>query len=327
MSTAQEKDLDVVCVGAAIVDIPLQPVSKHIFDCESYPLEQIAMTIGGDAINEATVISRLGHRAGLMSMVGRDAVGQFILEHCRKNGINTDGIKVRDGVDTSINVGLVTEDGERTFVSNRNGSLWKESIEDIDLSLVGRGKILSYGSFFNNPRLDNEALVRIFERAKESGMTICADMIKPRLGETFDDVREALSYVDYFFPNHDEARLMTGKEEISDVADQILSYGVKHIVIKIGKQGVYIRGQDGADMIVPAMKGITAIDTIGAGDNFAAGFITGLLEGKSLKECGEYGNVTASLAIQSIGATTGVKNRDMWNTQMKAYRQQYASAE
>ena len=159
MSTTQKKELDVVCVGAAIVNIPLQPVSKNIFDCESYPLEQISMTIGGDAINEATIISRLGHKAGLMSMVGRDAVGQFILEHCQKNGINTDGMKVRDGIDTSINVGLVTSDGERTFVSNRNGSLWKETIDDIDLDLVGRGRILSYGSFFNNPRLDNAALV------------------------------------------------------------------------------------------------------------------------------------------------------------------------
>lgn len=327
MSTTQKKELDVVCVGAAIVDIPLQPVSKNIFDCESYPLEQISMTIGGDAINEATVISRLGHRVGLMSMVGKDAVGQFILEHCQKNGINTEGMTVREGIDTSINVGLVTADGERTFVSNRNGSLWKETIDDINIGLIGRGKILSYGSFFNNPRLDNAALVQIFSKAKDAGMTICADMIKPRLGETFDDVREALSYVDYFFPNHDEARLMTGKQDISEVADQILSYGVKHVVIKIGKQGVYIKGQDGTNMIVPAMKGITAIDTIGAGDNFAAGFITGLLEEKSLKECGEYGNVTASLAIQSIGATTGVKNRDMWDAQMRAYKQQYASAE
>ena len=68
---------------------------------------------------------------------------------------------------------------------------------------------------------------------------------------------------------------------------------------------------------------ITAIDTIGAGDNFAAGFISGLLENRSLRECAEYGNVTASLAIQSIGATTGVKNREMWDRQMEEYRRQY----
>ena len=77
-------NLDVICIGAAIVDIPLQPVSKNIFDVDSYPLERIAMTTGGDAINEATIISRLGHRTALMSLIGKDAAGQFILAHCRK---------------------------------------------------------------------------------------------------------------------------------------------------------------------------------------------------------------------------------------------------
>ncbi len=314
--------LDVVCVGAAIVDIPLQPVNKNIFDSESYPLNQIAMTIGGDAINEATVMSRLGHKIGLMSLIGDDAVGHFILEHCRSNGIDTLGMKIRKDIDTSINVGLVTPDGERTFVTNRNGSLWKMNIDDINLDFITRGKILSFASIFNNPLLNNDAMVKIFKKAKAAGMIICADMIKPRLGETFDDVAEALSYVDYFFPNNDEARIMTGEQEIPKVADKILSYGVGHVIIKIGKQGVYIKTQDGTEMIVPAMKGITAIDTIGAGDNFASGFITGLLEGKSLKECGEYGNVTASIAITSIGATTGVKNRAMWDKQLALYKEQ-----
>lgn len=318
------RPLDVVCVGAAIVDVPLQPVSKDIFDNESYPLEQISMSIGGDAINESTIISRLGHKVGLMSMVGKDVVGDFILDHCRKEGIDTQGMKLREGVNTSINVGLVTADGERTFVTNRNGSLWKMGIEDVDLGLIARGRLLSLASFFNNPRLNNDALVRIFKVAKSAGMVITADMIKPRLDETFDDIAEALSCVDYFFPNCDEARLMTGEDDIECVADKILSYGVKHVVIKIGKQGVFIKGQDGQKVIVPAMKGIIAVDTIGAGDNFASGFITGLLEGKSLVECGEYGNVAASLAITSIGATTGVKSRDLFDRQLARYKQQYA---
>ena len=308
-----ERPLDGVCVGAAIVDVPLQPVSKDIFDSESYPLDQISMAIGGDAINESTIITRLGHKVGLVSMVGKDVVGEYILSHCRK-----------EGIDTSINVGLVTADGERTFVTNRNGSLWKMDADDIDLALIPRGRLLSLASFFNNPRLDNEALVKIFKAAKAAGMIITADMIKPRLGETFDDIADALSFVDYFFPNCDEARLMTGEDDIERVADKILSYGVKHVVIKIGKRGVFIKSQDGAKLIVPAMKGIRAVDTIGAGDNFASGFITGLLEGKTLAECGVYGNVAASLAITSIGATTGVKNRDLFDRQLAQYREQYA---
>ena len=95
--------------------------------------------------------------------------------------------------------------------------------------------------------------------------------------------------------------------------------GVQHVVIKTGKKGCFIKSQDGSVLEVPAMKGITAIDTIGAGDNFASGFITAILEGKSLKECAEFANVTASISVQSIGATTGVKNREQVEERLKEY--------
>ena len=317
-----DKTLDVVCVGAAIVDVPLQPVSRNIFDSESYPLEQISMTIGGDAINESTIISRLGGKVGLVSLVGNDAVGDYIVKHCEREGIDHAGVRRQDGIDTSINVALVTADGERTFVTNRNGSLWKLCGDDVDLSLIPRGRILSMASFFNSPRLDNDAIVKIFKVAKDAGMTIVADMIKPRLGETFDDIAEALSYVDYFFPNVDEAETMTGAPTVEGVARKILSYGVKHVIIKIGRKGAFIDGVDCDAMVVPAMQGITALDTTGAGDNFASGFITGLLEGKSVRECGEYGNVAASIAIQSIGATTGITSRAVFDERLAAYRAQ-----
>ncbi len=320
-----DKTFDVVCVGAAIVDIPLQPVSKNIFDSESYPLERISMTIGGDAINEATILSRLGNKVALMSMVGDDAVGAYIVEHCAREGIDHTGVRKVPGIDTSINVALVTADGERTFVTNRNGSLWKLTVDHLDLSLVARARVLSLASFFNSPLLDNDALVTIFTRAKEAGMVITADMIMPRLGETFDDVAEALSYVDYFFPNFDEAAHMTGERDERGVADRILGYGVGNVAIKIGKRGAYLKGRDLGEMIVPAVSGIDALDTTGAGDNFASGFITGILEGASPKDCGIYGNVAASLAVQSVGATTGVKNRELFDRQLELYRQQHGS--
>lgn len=316
--------LDVICIGAAIVDIPLQPVSRDIFDCESYPVNQIRMTIGGDAINEATIIRRLGYKSALVSMVGEDPVGSFIKEHCIREGIDIAGLTEREGIDTSINVGLVTQDGERTFVTNREGSLWKMSGNDIDLDLIDRARICSLASFFNNPLLDNKTLVRIFEKAKDAGMTICADMIKPRLGETFDDIAQALSFVDYFFPNCDEARLMTGEDDIERVADKILSYGVKHSVIKIGKRGVFIKSQNGRKTTVPAMEGIEALDTTGAGDNFASGFIAGLLEDKDIETCAIWGNACASLAIQHIGATTGVRDRACFDKQLAAYMHQHS---
>ncbi|HAH9913246.1 TPA: carbohydrate kinase family protein [Escherichia coli] len=261
-------NLDVICIGAAIVDIPLQPVSKNIFDVDSYPLERIAMTTGGDAINEATIISRLGHRTALMSRIGKDAAGQFILDHCRKENIDIQSLKQDVSIDTSINVGLVTEDGERTFVTNRNGSLWKLNIDDVDFSRFSQAKLLSY--------------------------------------------------VDYLFPNYAEAKLLTGKETLDEIADCFLACGVKTVVIKTGKDGCFIKRGD-MTMKVPAVAGITAIDTIGAGDNFASGFIAALLEGKNLRECARFANATAAISVLSVGATTGVKNRKLVEQLLEEY--------
>ena len=278
-----EKKLDVICLGAAVVDIPLRPVSRDMFDIESYPVDKIAMTVGGDAMNEATIISRLGFKTGIIACIGDDAAGQFILRSCKKDNIDVEGIKIDPNIDTSMNIGLVTEDGERTFVTNR---------------------------------------VEIFKVAKAEGMTITADMIKPRLGETLDDIKEALSYVDYFFPNFDEACLMTGETDEAKVADVLYNCGVKNVVMKIGKRGCYIRNADGA-MIVPACKGVTAIDTIGAGDNFASGFISAILQGKNIRECGVYANCTAAISVQHTGATSGVQNKEMVEEMLAKYHRDY----
>jgi len=140
-------------------------------------------------------------------------------------------------------------------------------------------------------------------------MIICADMVKARLCETLEDIGEALSYVDYFFPNYDEACIITGKTDINEIADIFLGCGVKNVVIKTGKEGCFIKNNK-QTLQIAACKNIKAIDTIGAGDNFASGFITGILDGKTLKECAEFANVTAAISVQSVGATTGVKNRE-----------------
>ena len=315
------KSIDVICAGAAIVDILLQPVSKNIFDTESYPLDHIAMTIGGDAINEATIISRLGNKTALMSMIGDDPAGKFILGSCDENQIDTKSLLVKPAVTTSMNVGLVTDDGERTFVTNRNGSLWKMCVDDIDCSRFSEAKILSLASIFNEPLLTGKNLESVFQAARKAGLIICADMIKPRLGETLSDIKGALGYVDYFFPNYEEAVLLTGTKDLAEVADVFLSCGVKNIVIKTGHKGCYIKNNAGEE-VVPAVQGIKALDTTGAGDNFASGFITGLLEGKTLRECGQLANVTAAVSVQSLGATTGVRSREQVEQLYQKYLQQ-----
>lgn len=312
--------IDVICVGAAIVDLPLYPVGEHIFKNVSYPVDNIAMTIGGDAINEATIMTRLGCKVSLMSMVGNDVAGRFIQDFAKQNGIITTNLITREDIVTSINVGLVQDDGERTFVTNRNGSLWKMSIDDIQLKEIKNAKILSLASIFNNPKLDNKSLVTIFQKAKSEGMIICADMVKSRLGEGLDDISEALSYIDYFFPNYDEAMELTGQKELTDIAEIFMNLGVKNIVIKVGKKGCFIKNNRVEKMVPAFVKepGVK-IDTIGAGDNFVSGFIAELINNKNFEECAKFGNAVAAVSIESLGATTGVKSREQVDNMINAY--------
>ncbi|MFR3751953.1 MAG: carbohydrate kinase family protein [Enterocloster sp.] len=103
-------------------------------------------------------------------------------------------------------------------------------------------------------------------------------------GERLEDIQRALSYVDYFFPNYAEAAAITGKKELEEIAGTLLDCGVGNVIIKIGKRGCFIKNQE-ETFIVPALADTQCLDTTGAGDNFASGFICGPAGGKGLKEC------------------------------------------
>ncbi|TGD14660.1 sugar kinase, partial [Salmonella enterica subsp. enterica serovar Poona] len=92
------------------------------------------------------------------SPVGEDAAGYLLLDHWRKENIDIQSLKQDADIDTSINVGLVTDDGERTFVTNRNGCLWKLNINDVDFDRFSQVRLLSLASIFNSPLLDGRGL-------------------------------------------------------------------------------------------------------------------------------------------------------------------------
>nr|WP_122011785.1 carbohydrate kinase family protein [Maliibacterium massiliense] len=303
-----DKQAEVVCIGYAVVDIPLCPVDVRKLETETCRVEHIRPVVGGDAINESTIIARLGHKVRMVGRLGDDMMGRFILEHCQKNSIDTAYMTVDASSDTPINIALVHPDGERTFVVPQGGARQRFCLEDIDFASFDGAKLLSLASIFVHPQLGNAQLVQIFQQARRRGMMICADMVHSRFGETLSDIREALSYVDYFFPNQEEAQRLTGKTDLDAVADALLDCGVGHVVIKTGRAGCLIK--DTAQRLeVPTFSKARRVDTIGAGDNFVAGFIAALLEGKDVYACGRYANAVASVSVEHIGATDGVRSR------------------
>lgn len=315
-----KNNCEIVIVGSAHTDLQVYPVGKGLQDVPSYPADEMQLLVGGDALNEATIITRMGHSVRLVSCIGDDMIGSLLIDHCEKNGIDTTYIKRDKTKVTAINIGLIAEDGERTFINNRSGSIWTFCPEDVNLDALEDtdAKFLSFASIFNNPLLDERIMVPLFEKAKGKGMTICADIVMSKNGETLENIRKALSYVDYFFPNYDEAKSVTGQDDLDDIADVLLGCGVKNVIIKIGKRGCFIKNAK-ESFIVPAYKDTHCLDTTGAGDNFASGFISGLLEGRDLRDCAKLANCTASVAVETIGTTTGVTSRDKVEDRYQKY--------
>lgn len=315
------KPSEIIVAGAAIVDVLVRPASPQVFLSGSWPAQEIRMEVGGDAVNEASVLTVLGKSVDFTGILGQDSAAEVVRQHCRQLEISTDHLKICPHIPTGINVVLVEENGERSFLTNAEGSLRKLSAEDIVIEPSRKTGIFSFASIFVSPLIGPEELKRIFQRAKAQKLLVCADTTKRKQGERLEDLREVWPLVDYLFPNQEEAALLTGQGEADWMADQFLDAGVGCVVMKRGAKGCLIKTKE-MKIEIPAVQGITCVDTTGAGDSFAAGFLCGLSEGKPLSDCGILANACGSLAVETVGAVRGIRSREQVEKRAELLRRQ-----
>lgn len=305
----KKSQTEVLCIGMGVADILVKGVSKISLNGQTHFTESIDIKPGGDAVNEAITLANLSHKTGLMTLVGNDTQGDMLIKSCVDQGLHTEGITVSDRYPTSTSVVLIADNGERSFLSRKGGAADEYSLEDIDLSLIREGvKVVSIASLFCSERLNDAELCEILKKAKSVGAVTIADLVLNRADCSLDELKGALSYLDYIVPSRDEAEHFTGKTELSDIAAVFREYGVKNVVIKLGADGVYAK-TDSQQVMVPTMAA-EVVDTTGAGDNFMAGFISGLLRGLSLRDCLEFGSGVSAISIGHVGATGAIKSRD-----------------
>lgn len=298
---------DVTIIGAAIIDVLAGPVSDKILTAGSTPMETIRLSFGGDALNEAVILSQLGVKTELVSKVGNDDAGKQVLSFLKDKqvGIN---VKVEDGLETGINIVLIDKDGERRFLTNPSGSLRKLAEEDIMEKLDTAADIVCLASMFVSPMLDIPAMERVFKKIKSKPERILiADMTTAKNGETLKDIAGLLPYIDYIIPNETEAERLTGEKDAFRNAELFLEHGANCVIIKRGAKGCLIKTLE-QEIIVPAYNKAKAVDTTGAGDSFVAGFIRGLINGMPLEECARFGGAVASCTVEKVGANAAIRS-------------------
>lgn len=309
---------DVTCLGILVADAIAKVVDDIPEKGKLMPVNQLSLHTGGCAANTAMDLTKIGISASIIGKVGKDGFGDFLVNALKNSGVNTDGLAAKDGINTSASVVLSASNGERTFL-HCYGSNADLTYEDIDFNIIKNSKILFIAGTNLMPKFDGVPCSKVLKKAKDMGVYTALDTAWDATGRWMDIVEPSLPYLDLFIPSYDEAKMIAGKEEPEEIADVLLSKGVKLAVIKLGKDGCFIKNIDGEKYTIPTYSDIIVIDTTGAGDSFAAGFITGLVKGWDLCKCGKFANAVGTHCVMEVGSSTGIKSMEEILKFMKKY--------
>ena len=258
-------------------------------------------SVGGADSNVAAALSRLGHDVAWFSKLGKDEFGRQILNVVRGEGVDTSRVKF----DAEASTGIMFKeriggDNPSVYYYRKGSAASRLSVEDIDAEYIKQAKIIHITGI--TPALSESARAMVFEIlkiAKENGITVSFDPnIRLKLW-TIEEAKPVLLEIakmsDIIFPGADEGGLLLGTTDEKEIAEKFIAMGAKIVAVKLGADGCYVADKDGG-VYVSGFKIEKLVDTAGAGDGFAAGFLSGVLKNLSLSECGTQGNAVGAMA-------------------------------
>ncbi|MCD6291409.1 MAG: sugar kinase [Anaerolineae bacterium] len=296
---------DVVCLGIMIADVLARPVSRLPERGKLDLVDRMELHTGGCAVNTGIALTRLGIRTAVMGKVGEDGFGDYVINTLQRNGIDTSGV-MRDHVaNTSATMVMIGPDGERSFIHylGANAELRQA---DVNMDIVKRGRILHIAGHNLMPKFDGADAAAVLQAARELSVQTSLDTAWDATGRWLRLIEPCLPHVDYFVPSFEEARMIAGREEPADVAHFFLDYGIKIVALKMGEAGCYVT--DGRQAVRLPAYPVQPVDTTGAGDSFAAGFLAGIIQGWDLEQTARFANAVGAMCVTSIGATSGVRS-------------------
>ncbi|AGN86238.1 MULTISPECIES: sugar kinase [Enterobacteriaceae] len=305
------KPLDVITIGEAMAMF----VASETGDLAD--AGQFIKRAAGAELNVATGLARLGLQVCWVSRVGDDSFGRFILNTLRKENISTAGVTLDGRYATGFQLKSKAENGTDPIVEYfRKGSAASHlSTDDFHAALFNEARHLHLSGVAAALSASSYALLEhAAQSMKAQGKTISFDPnLRPVLWKSEAEMVEKLNRLafqaDWVLPGLKEGMILTGENTPQGIADFYLQRGVKAVVIKTGADGAWFKTASGEQGAVAPVKVENVVDTVGAGDGFAVGVISALLEGKTLPEAVRRGNAIGALAIQVPGDSEGLPTR------------------
>lgn len=288
---------DVICIGQALIDCITGGMEKETGRERVYRARETGLAVGGDAAHQAFRLAGKGYAVKLVCGIGNDPAGSLLLSEIRRRGIGTAGITVSDKISTPVANLMVDLDGSRISVNSPAAMLegYEPSVE-----AICSARVVSFASLFRAPLDRADTVKKLIRTAHDAGSIVCCDTKLPTFREIGPaDLREVLPFIDYIFPNETEAAFYTGEKGLPEMAAGLREMGVRNVIIKAGADGCYADLEDGC-YCLPAVPA-RVIDTTGAGDAFVTGFIAGILEGVSHRECLESALKEAAGCVGRMG--------------------------
>lgn len=266
------------------------------------------LRMAGAESNTAIGVCKLGHTAGWISALGDDGLGDYVLSAIRAEGVDVSRVKIDQNHRTGMMVKQPTVSETKVFYYRDNSAASHFSKDDIPKDYVSRAKILHLTGI--TPVLSRsclESVLELIDFAKRVGLLISFDPnIRKKLwGKTdySEWIREMLFKSDVALIGLDEAKVLLGTDSPEAIVGMLRDKGVRYVAIKNGKDGAFCA--DGESLVHIPPEKCTPIDPIGAGDGFNAGFLCGLLEGKSIELSGRMGAIAGAMATETYGDVEG----------------------
>jgi sugar/nucleoside kinase (ribokinase family) len=299
----------VACFGILVADVFVPPLDELPAAGQLVSTDDFLIATGGCAANVALALRRLDVPVAVGGRVGDDVFGGLVERDLAAHGVDTGGILTTPGIGTSktVIVPVVGEDRRYLHTFGANAAL---AADDILATPFAGAEVIYVGGYLILPSLRADELASRLAEARARGATVILDVVAPSGARpSLAAVSRLLPHVDYFIPNHDEARAITGEDDPGRQAELLADHGARTVMVKLGERGLHVQSEAGSfELDAPP---VDVVEPSGAGDAFAAGLAVGILEHWPLERTARFASVLGGSACTALGCAAGVFTREL----------------
>jgi sugar/nucleoside kinase (ribokinase family) len=294
---------DVTIAGELNLDLILYGLPEQLPPERELLADHMMLTLGSSSAIVAHNLAALGSRVGFQSRIGDDPLGEIALERLQQGGVDVSLVRRVPGATTTGLTVILHHELWRNILTY-SGTIAETSWDDLDLNYLSDSRHFHFSSYYLQRAL-RPRVGELFQQLKAKGLTISLDTNDDPDDRWEGGLTDVLRYVDVFLPNEREACKAAGTDDL-EAAIHKLSQWVPLIVVKLGRLGAM--AQRGAERLTSPSREVVAVDAVGAGDSFDAGFLHEFVRGSDLKTCLANGNMAGALSTTRPGGTEAFRD-------------------